>query len=279
MADKFVGVLSAKNCKHTVDLCLRSTKDVLDEYIIYDNNSTDNTLNVIKDTVYEYDLDAQVYQKKGFSGDIYTKAIREADGYAVRLESDQVYFKDRLRECLNEAEYDNHVIAQSYFIRNRLDMTRREAPVNEPHSTIYPPGCNIQIRHSSHLPIANEVDNEWYKSPISVNLNIGPPAERLRWWHRKESNWSRRSQLNIPEHMRLPDTEPPYRDHMSMSEYVWRLREHNKGSVKYDWDGKTLRDIGKDYIEWDIEHNCTLCDSPLPELVKDNKQRFEKYYV
>lgn len=277
------GVLVVKNQAHLVHLPLLSSMGVCDDYLVIDNMSDDRTAEVVDRVAAAHDLDVDLRRCSGYAGRLFLDALGECDEYAMRLEGDQCYYRPRVAAMRAEARPGTSLNARAWMVRGYLELMNRAHPRNAPHPIVYYcDGSNRMIdgklwpRSPHHQPIT------YGPTPISVNVKVMPPAQRVKRYHR--ACWWRWGDRDIPEHMRLDEYDMPYQESLSLTEYIWRLRERGKGSATTEWgqgDFDTLTALGEALIDWDTRRNCSFFPAPYPDYLEADIRagRFDRYLL
>lgn len=264
-SERLVGALVVRDQAHLVRLTIESSMDVVDDYYVIDNESEDDTRDVLYETVADNDLAMTYARRDGYAGKLFLDILNDLDGegYALRLEGDQVYFPDRLRALRERAAPKTTAAARVAMLRNRFDLMNKEHPVNAPHPTIYYcDGTHEMVDsklwpRSKYHPRVYPHGGELTDHILGVNCKVMTPAERIKRWHR--AAWWRWGSREVDEKFRLDGYDRPYQEHMTLERYVWLLREQGRGSLIEPWgadEAATLDELGRRLIEWDIEHNC-----------------------
>ena len=100
-------VLAVKNEQQNLNRCLRSVKDIADEIIVFDDGSTDNTIEIAK----SFGAKVTEYQRKGNFHETKQAAINAATGdWILQLDADEVVTSElasEIKGLINSSEPEN----------------------------------------------------------------------------------------------------------------------------------------------------------------------------
>lgn len=270
MDGHFTGILVVRNQAPTVRWTLKSVYKDLDEFHIISHGSTDGTDGIIEYAIDNFQLeDRCTFERRSQSEsikDLREELVNSVKEYAVRLEGDMAYFSGPLQNALFHASHEMTVTAESYLVRNRFDLAPKSAETNAPHPFIYHNDGTVSVDEGMEQPRSDSHRRWRLPNPVSVNCRINTPEERIRRWHRQ--SWHHPPSRDIPDEKTIPDHPRPYSDHMTLDEYIWKLRELEKGTFSRGWHGDSLREIGQEFLVWDVENNCRKYSGPYPPEIE-----------
>lgn len=277
---EFTGVMVVLNQAETVDLAIESVAPFVEEFHVVDNGSEDRTRDVVEETLDRLDLPGTVETRREFPGEIVADLINEkAEDYAIRVEGDQIFYRDRLRGFLDSARRGTTVHGASVLLQNRYDRQNVDYPTNPAHAMIYDARAGVQRIEGKIWPIHRGSDSFPYDEPVSINARVNRPLFRLLRWHRTGgygtnlAYWNRYDGTEVPEDFRVPEVDPPYRDKFTEREYARLLRERGKGTAG-KWEGDTLPEVAEAFVEWDTHANTVPYEGDYPDLLE---QRIENH--
>lgn len=257
------GVLVCKNQAHLCHLAVESSMHVCDDYILIDNDSIDDTYEVLQSLGDRYDVETTVEQQAGYYPPVLDDALNRADDLALRLEGDQVYLPDRLAECIDMMLPGRQLNAKVWLMRSRFDLEHNGTSFNAPHPFVYDASRDLGVRDPYKIPRGLDHVREEYPDPVGVNIRVNGPVERILRWVRQ--GWFNRPGKTLQEKWQLDGFSRPYSQHMSQEEYVYRLQDDSEA---VPWPGDTLEEIGERLIEWDVETNCAPYEGPYPPALR-----------
>lgn len=269
MVRDITGVCIVNNQFPTISLAIGSLSEVCKNFVIIDNESDDGTLSEIESARDDLDLNADIYVESGNAASILFRYLENIDGFAFRFEGDQIFFRDRTLDALEYRDSRLTVNTKSIMIRNRYDLRNSNYDTNAAHPTIFDADSEFKMRPNIQWPRGDYGGSKSLQRPISVNCRVNTPEERLKRWHWDCWRWKDKA---VPENFRIEGVSQPYQNHMTLEDYVWKLRERGRGSSQ--WEGDSLREIGLNYLKWDTENNCRPYDGEYPEVLERHIEEF-----